>query len=90
MHAPSAPIIYSFANPEELVDSLASFIVKAQKESIEKKGRFTIALSGGSLPQQLSGLVGKHGVKWDKWLVTSTSNSIERIYTPIGLLLMIL
>lgn len=71
MHAPSAPIVYSFANPDELVESLAHFIIKAQKESIEKKGRFTVALSGGSLPQQLNGLVDKPGVKWDKWLVPS-------------------
>ena len=67
MHAPSAPIIYSFVNPDELVESLAQFIVKAQKESIEKKGRFTVAISGGSLPKQLGGLVNKPGVKWDKW-----------------------
>lgn len=76
MHAPSAPIVYSFANPEELVDSLAQFIIKSQKESIEKKGRFTIAISGGSLPKQLNGLIGKPGLKWDKWSVPLRSNSI--------------
>jgi len=68
-HAPSAPVVYSFSNPEELVESLAQFIIKAQKESIEKKGRFTVAISGGSLPKQLNGLIGKPGVKWDKWEV---------------------
>ncbi|CAL1696544.1 unnamed protein product [Somion occarium] len=69
MHTPSAPILYSFADPNNLVDSLARFIIKAQKESIEKKGRFTIAISGGSLAQQLNGLIGKPGVKWEKWQV---------------------
>ncbi|KAI0082221.1 6-phosphogluconolactonase [Panus rudis PR-1116 ss-1] len=69
MHQPSAPILHAFSNPDELVNSLANFIIKAQKESIEKKGRFTVAVSGGSLPQQLNGLIGKHGVKWDKWQV---------------------
>lgn len=67
IHAPSAPILCSFSNPDELVDSLAQFIVKAQKEAVQKKGRFTVAISGGSLPQQLSGLIGRPGVKWDKW-----------------------
>ena len=71
MHQASAPILYSFSNPSELVESLASFIVKAQREAIEKKGRFTIALSGGSLPKQLNGLIGKPGLKWDLWLVSS-------------------
>ena len=66
-HAPSAPVVCSFSNPEELVESLAQFIIKAQKESIQKKGRFTVAIPGGSLPKQLSGLIGKPGVKWDKW-----------------------
>ncbi|PSR71316.1 hypothetical protein PHLCEN_2v12830 [Hermanssonia centrifuga] len=69
MHAPSAPILCSFANSDELVESLAHFIIKAQKESVQRKGKFTVAVSGGSLPQQLNGLIGKPGVKWDKWQV---------------------
>ncbi|KAI0735377.1 6-phosphogluconolactonase [Earliella scabrosa] len=67
--APSAPVLCAFPTSAELVESLAQFIVKAQKESIEKKGRFTIALSGGSLPKQLSGLIDNPAVKWDKWHV---------------------
>ncbi|KAJ3736986.1 hypothetical protein DFJ43DRAFT_1048680 [Lentinula guzmanii] len=68
-HPPNPPVIHSFASPEVLTSSLASFVVKAQKEAIDKKGRFTIALSGGSLPKQLSGLIGNHAVKWDMWQV---------------------
>jgi 6-phosphogluconolactonase len=62
-----APILFSFAETSELVEALASFVIASQKEAIEKKGRFTIAISGGSLPKQLNALVGKPGVKWDKW-----------------------
>ena len=69
MHAPSAPVVCSFADPKELVESLAQFIIKAQKEGIQKRNHFTIAISGGSLPKQLNGLIGKDGVKWDKWCV---------------------
>jgi len=52
-----------------LVDALAAFVLKAQNDSIEKKGKFSIAISGGSLPKQLSGLVGKPEAKWNKWHV---------------------
>ena len=72
---PSDPSLYSFPSTDVLVDSLAHFIIKTQKEAIEKKGRFTIALSGGSLPKQLSGLIGKHGVKWEFWSVCSPLSS---------------
>ncbi|KAF4605423.1 suppressor of los1-1 [Pleurotus pulmonarius] len=68
-HAPHAPILFSFPNTDAIVGGLASFILKAQKESLDKKGRFTIALSGGSLPKMLSGLIGNPAVKWDKWHV---------------------
>ncbi|KAL0950906.1 hypothetical protein HGRIS_007665 [Hohenbuehelia grisea] len=68
-HAPSAPILNVFANADAIVDALASFVIKAQKDSVEKKGRFTIALSGGSLPKMLRGLIGNPAVKWDKWHV---------------------
>lgn len=68
MHQPpNPPTVYSLSTG--LSSALASFIVKAQKESIEKKGRFTVALSGGSLPKQLKGLINNPGVRWDKWQV---------------------
>ncbi|KIJ68761.1 hypothetical protein HYDPIDRAFT_173410 [Hydnomerulius pinastri MD-312] len=66
---PNAPILNSFASSAELTEALASFIIKAQKESVDKKGRFTVALSGGSLPAQLKGLIDNPAVKWDKWQV---------------------
>ncbi|KAF9785810.1 hypothetical protein BJ322DRAFT_743041 [Thelephora terrestris] len=69
LHTSSPPIFYSFASGAELVKGLAEFILEAQKEALGKKGRFTVALSGGSLPKQLAGLIGNAGVKWDKWHV---------------------
>ncbi|KAH8835393.1 hypothetical protein DL96DRAFT_1455327 [Flagelloscypha sp. PMI_526] len=66
---PSAPILNSFSSPDSLVESLASFVAKTQKEAIDRKGRFTIALSGGSLPKQLKGLIGNSSIKWEKWHV---------------------
>ena len=70
MVSPSSdPIVYSFHAVPDLIEALATFVLKAQKEAIEKKGRFTLALSGGSLPKQLGGLIGKPGVRWDLWFV---------------------
>ncbi|KAJ7835307.1 hypothetical protein B0H13DRAFT_2108475 [Mycena leptocephala] len=40
-HSPNAAILVSFPDADSIVESLAAFIVKAQKESIDKKGRFT-------------------------------------------------
>jgi 6-phosphogluconolactonase len=66
-HTSSPPVFTSFASSAELVKALAEFIHKIQKEAVEKKGQFTIALSGGSLPKQLGGLIGKPGIKWNNW-----------------------
>lgn len=69
MHAPARPIVYSFPDASNLSDSLAEYILKAQKESIDKHGRFTVAISGGSLPKTLTALITKQDVRWDKWQV---------------------
>lgn len=50
-------------------DSLANFVVKAQRDAVDKRGKFTIALSRGSLAANLRGLVGQENVQWDKWSV---------------------
>ncbi|EEB93945.1 hypothetical protein MPER_07329 [Moniliophthora perniciosa FA553] len=68
-HPPDPPVIHSFASPADLVESLTAFILKAQKDAIDKKGRFTVAISGGSLPKMLRGLIGNPSVKWDHWQV---------------------
>lgn len=70
MHPPSSPpVLISFTNSDELVSSLAAFIEKAQRDSINKKGRFTVALSGGSLPKMLTGLIKNPSIKWDQWSI---------------------
>jgi len=65
-HAPSPPLLHSFATNDELVKALANYILTAQVEAIAKKGRFSVAISGGSLPKQLSGLIDSNA-RWDKW-----------------------
>jgi len=68
-HTSSPPALISFASNAELSKALSEFILKAQKEALGKKGRFTIALSGGSLPKQLGELIGNPAIRWDKWQV---------------------
>jgi len=68
-HPPRDPVLVSLPTIDGLVESLATFILKTQKEALDKKGKFTVALSGGSLPKMLKGLIGHPGVRWDKWQV---------------------
>ena len=64
---PLAMILYSFPDTTTLSNSLAEYILKAQRESIDKHGKFTVAISGGSLPKTLTPLIGKPGIKWNQW-----------------------
>ncbi|KAG8999828.1 suppressor of los1-1 [Tulasnella sp. 427] len=79
---PSQPILYSFPDADSLVKDLASFILKAQFEAIDKRGRFTLALSGGSLPKMLNGLIGNEQVEWEKWHIFFADERVVRLDHP--------
>ncbi|KAK7463802.1 suppressor of los1-1 [Stygiomarasmius scandens] len=81
-HPPNPPALHSFESVDLLVESLAAFVVKAQKEAIDKKGRFTIALSGGSLPKMLKGLINNPAVKWDLWQVFYADERVVPLDDP--------
>jgi len=82
MMVPTQPILYSFPDTSTLSDSLAEYILKAQRESIDKRGRFTIAISGGSLPKTLTALITKSGVKWDKWHIFYSDERVVPLDDP--------
>ena len=63
----SQKTVFSFPDSAHLTHALAEFVLHAQTEAIHKKGKFTIAISGGSLAKQLGGLVGQSNARWDKW-----------------------
>jgi 6-phosphogluconolactonase len=86
MPVPTRPILYSFSDTSNLSDSLAEYILKAQKESIDKRNRFTVAISGGSLPKTLTALVSKPGAQWDKWQVTFSLCSSIRPHHRLSIL----
>lgn len=64
---PEPPILHSFASASELAGSLADYVVRAQDEALKKQPKFKMAVSGGSLPKTLQGLIGRGDVQWDKW-----------------------
>lgn len=51
------PTIRIFSSVEELLNAIATHIVKLGNSAIEEKGHFNLVLSGGSSPQQLYGLL---------------------------------
>lgn len=71
------PVLYSFADPDELSKGLASFVLAAQDEALKKTSTFKLAISGGSLPKVLGqDLIHRNDVKWDKWYVSSPVGSL--------------
>ncbi len=63
--------VFSFSSTNDLEDALSEFIIKRQKEALHSNDKFTIALSGGSLPLRLAALAKYPAdeVFWDKWCV---------------------
>jgi len=65
-----SPIVKTFPNTQELSVSLADLVVKLCEESIEIRDRFTIGISGGSLPKLLAAdLKDRDDIEWEKWQV---------------------
>lgn len=68
IRSPTPPVLYTFPNPDEVSKSLAEFVINAQNEAVNKRDKFKLAISGGSLAATLAKhLVGNDRVKWDKW-----------------------
>ena len=59
--------VLSFETKDELENSLLDFFINQQKNAVEKKGLFCIALSGGNTPLSFyEKLANKINIKWDK------------------------
>jgi len=57
------------STPQELFDAAAEEVVRAAEEAVAQRGRFTIALSGGSTPKSLFNLLATNArpsLAWDK------------------------
>jgi 6-phosphogluconolactonase len=61
--------IRTLTTPQELFEAAAEEVLRAAKEAVEKRGRFTIALSGGSTPKNLFNLLATNArtvLPWDR------------------------
>jgi 6-phosphogluconolactonase len=47
------PTLYTFKTTDDISVGLADFVKKAYDGALERHGRFSIGLSGGSLPKTL-------------------------------------
>ncbi len=61
--------IHLFPDAEELAQGAAAFVASAAEQSIRKRGRFVIALSGGSSPRRLYELLAESEQDWPNWHV---------------------
>ncbi|MBE7552202.1 MAG: 6-phosphogluconolactonase [Anaerolineales bacterium] len=61
--------LHIFPNPEELGQAAAAHAAQLSAEAIAARGRFTVALSGGSLPQVLGPALVKQATDWSAWHV---------------------
>ncbi|RKP07796.1 glucosamine-6-phosphate isomerases/6-phosphogluconolactonase-domain-containing protein [Thamnocephalis sphaerospora] len=67
--SPPAPKIY---RETDLIEPLAAYVAKVAQDAISHHGRFTVAISGGSLPSQLRGLLApgiRDTIDWSRWHV---------------------
>jgi 6-phosphogluconolactonase len=64
---PSQPEIRILKSPEELFEAAAAEFTAQASAAIRARGRFTVALSGGSTPKRLyAQLATKPNIPWDK------------------------
>lgn len=65
----SAAEIRILTTPQELSEAAAGEVVRDANEAVEARGRFTIALSGGSTPKNLFNLLAtnaRNALPWDR------------------------
>jgi 6-phosphogluconolactonase len=64
---PSQPEIRVLTSPEELFDAAAAEFTAQASDAVRARGRFTVALSGGSTPKRLYGLLAtRPNIPWNK------------------------
>ncbi|TKA26059.1 hypothetical protein B0A49_13921, partial [Cryomyces minteri] len=70
------PNLYSFASTDDLVPPLRSYVLNCQNAALERHGKFSVAVSGGSLPKTLARALLAQGdgsaedrVQFGKWEV---------------------
>ena len=65
----SPPDIRKLTTPQELFEAVAEEVVRAANQAVAQRGRFTLALSGGSTPKNLYTLLATNArtsLPWDR------------------------
>jgi 6-phosphogluconolactonase len=63
-------VIHEFSTKESLMDGVAEYVVKIANSAIAQRNRFVVAVSGGSMPQQLgSDRLVNSATDWSRWHV---------------------
>jgi len=69
----SGTLVNVSPNSEELSTRLADYVIKLSKETLEKRSKFHIAISGGSLPGVLAAKLKNPPfstqAEWSKWVI---------------------
>jgi 6-phosphogluconolactonase len=64
------PKVIVAENREELVQAARELVLAAAARALAERGRFTLALAGGSTPRPLyQALAATPGIDWDRWLL---------------------
>ncbi len=58
-----------FATPPELGQAAAAYVAQLSAQAIAQRGRFMVALSGGSLPKMLGPALVADQIDWSSWHV---------------------
>ncbi|KAG0355859.1 hypothetical protein BC939DRAFT_488109 [Gamsiella multidivaricata] len=70
LHTAGQTQIYTFPDTAALSQGLDKYVARLSEEGIKRHGKFAIALSGGSLPKQLSAILKDNpSVDFSKWIV---------------------
>ena len=60
-----------FGELHEVSDAAARFVMECARRAIAERGRFVVALAGGSTPRRLCQLLadrpGREAIEWDRW-----------------------
>ncbi|KAF8952723.1 suppressor of los1-1 [Entomortierella lignicola] len=70
LHSAAPTQIYTFPDVPALSRGLDKYVAKLSDEAIKRHGKFTVAISGGSLPSQLSAVLkNNETVDFTNWIV---------------------
>ncbi|GAA5826541.1 hypothetical protein JCM11251_002416 [Rhodosporidiobolus azoricus] len=81
------PVLFVFPPTDQssdMIDAIAQFVCEAQTQSVERRGKFVVALSGyPPLPELLSqALVSDERIEFDKWEIFFTEENLTASAPP--------